>query len=71
MYVRKCLDHEAPAYLSDMLTSVSDVDVLRRHRSADRADIIILFQEQKQCAMGIAVYGVWSETVELKTPDIN
>ena len=41
MYVRRCLDHEAPAYLSDMLTSVSDVDAMRRHRFADRADLVV------------------------------
>ena len=35
------IHHEVPAYLSDMLTSVLDVDVLRRHRSADRADLIV------------------------------
>ena len=75
MYVRRCLDHEAPAYLSDMLTSVSDVDALRRHRSADRADLVV--PRTKTVRYGdrsFAVSGprLWNALpAELKTPNIS
>ena len=75
MYVRRCLDHEAPAYLSDMLISVSDVDALRRHRSADRADLVV--PRTKTVRYGdrsFAVSGprLWNALpAELKTPNIS
>ena len=73
MYVRRCLDHEAPAYLSDMLTSISDVDALRPHRSADRADLVV--PRTKTVRYGdrsFAVSGprLWN-AAELRTPDIS
>ena len=75
MYVRRCLDHEAPAYLPDMLTSVSDVDALRRHRSADRADLVIpRTKTMRYGNLSFAVSGprLWNALpAELKTLNIS
>ena len=37
----RCLRGEAPPYLTEMLSLVSDSDALRSHRSAARGDLII------------------------------
>ena len=58
-----------------MLTSVSDFDALRRHRSADRADLIV--PRTKTVRYGdrsFAVSGqrLWNALpAELRTPDIS
>ena len=62
-------------YLSDMLTSVSDVDALRRHRSADRADLVV--PRTKTVRYGDRSFAVsgpkpWNALpAELKTPNIS
>ena len=63
MYVRKCLDHEAPAYLSDMLTSVSDGDALRR-QSFRRSSRLGRSKNKNSALWRSEFCGVWAETVE-------